>query len=126
MLSRSKKKHPHPAFGLTIIAAVVAITFAVLWAERNNESNPAEELAAYSAAKNFVREQLPTPASADFPLIPPDSAALGGGRYRFGGHVDFQNEFGAAIRRKWVAVVRRRAGSERVEFDLESVEIGEK
>lgn len=60
---------------------------------------------AYATARQFVRDSLKSPSTADFPM--PDQSYvedLGGGKYRVRAYVDAENAFGAKLRSDWMVV----------------------
>ncbi len=61
-------------------------------------------------AKDFVRDRLTSPATADFPWLDGQVTMLGCGRYRVASYVDSQNGFGATLRTRFDATVRHAGG----------------
>lgn len=62
--------------------------------------------AAY-AAQLFVEKQLKVPSSADFDALFKSKVTRNGGEYTVISHVESQNSFGAKVRSKYVAVIKR-------------------
>lgn len=96
--------------------AIILIFFAWLfWPSSGNDSGTApkqakpahSESGAYVVCKNFVKERLKSPKSADFPWLRDEFVArLGGARYRVDAYVDAQNSFGADLRNHFSCTVR--------------------
>jgi hypothetical protein len=61
--------------------------------------------AARAVCKDYVRDRLKSPRSADFPLLDWDIAKLSNGTYRVRSYVDAQNSFGANIRTRFACTV---------------------
>jgi hypothetical protein len=60
---------------------------------------------AYAMAQVFIKKQLKTPASADFPPVSDEGVKIlkvGAAKYRVSGYVDAQNSFGAKLRKTWM------------------------
>jgi hypothetical protein len=56
---------------------------------------------AYIISQNFVKANLKSPATAEFPLQPEFTQQLSNNKYRIGSYVDSQNSFGALIRTRF-------------------------
>lgn len=65
-----------------------------------------EDWQAIGAAKRLVRDALPTPATADFPWLITDATVQPNGVWTVRSYVDFQNVFGATIRKNWQATLQ--------------------
>lgn len=70
---------------------------------------------AWVACKNFVKQSIKSPASAQFPeanaIISDYVTDLGGGKYRVDSYVDAQNGFGALIRADFSCIVEYKSSS---------------
>lgn len=89
-------------------------------------SDSTDELLAYAAAKDYVRDALgPLRASASFPFLPEVVLNLGNGRWKFSSTVDYNNQFVAKLQARWTVVVQRRevAGRIKPDFDLEDIAV---
>lgn len=82
----------------------------------------AEPAMALIMSRNFVRDRLRSPSTADFPFHATKDAVttLGCGHYRVRANVDSQNGFGAIIRTRYDAVLRHTGDGN---WRLESIEM---
>ncbi|OMP76145.1 MULTISPECIES: hypothetical protein [unclassified Chitinophaga] len=65
---------------------------------------------AFTISKNFVRETLKAPGSADFPTLDFTSDYMGENTYMVKSYVDAQNSFGAKLRTHYVATLKFNGG----------------
>ncbi len=74
----------------------------------SNSSSSTNKFVAYSYAEDFVKQNLKSPSTADFPGVSEKDqhiTNLGGGKYRIESWVDSQNSFGATIRAKFSCII---------------------
>lgn len=72
----------------------------------NSASN--NKLLAYDYAEDFVKKQLKSPSTANFPGVSEENKQtidLGGGKYQINSWVDSQNGFGATIRTNFSCLI---------------------
>lgn len=74
-----------------------------------------DDTAAYVMAKQFIRERLKAPGSAEFPSQvwnegEVHKSKLENGGYRVSAWVEAQNSFGAKLRTNWVCELKRESG----------------
>lgn len=69
---------------------------------------------AYRVCREWVADELRSPASADFPEWGADVRVTGGGPYVVASHVDSENGFGATIRSHWRCQVEEVGGQWRL------------
>lgn len=74
--------------------------------------------AAY-AAQQFVEKQLKVPSSADFDALFKSKIARNGKNYTVVGYVESENSFGAKVRSRYVAVIKRNSTGGVSLIDLE-------
>lgn len=86
---------------VAIIGALLAIGYVISMFD--GSSSKSDGYVAESACKNWVREQLKAPATADFG----GEGISGSGPWTITGYVDAENSFGAKIRTNWTCDVRR-------------------
>ena len=103
--SPSDGAQPIPKAILIIGAVVAAVVFVLvllvsLGGDENGTSSGAEV-----ACKQFVRERLKSPSTAEFPR--PVTENLYESRWRVEGVVDSQNGFGAMVRTQYTCEVHR-------------------
>ncbi|MEL0120915.1 MAG: hypothetical protein VXB01_18420, partial [Opitutae bacterium] len=94
-----------------LLILLIMLTLAVGSSDSNetgSDSND-DKISAWVMAKDFVKERLKSPSTADFGGVfsdyqDPDSVVtvLGGGKYVVRAWVDSQNGFGATIRTRFV------------------------
>ncbi|MEK9986510.1 MAG: hypothetical protein VW879_17365 [Opitutae bacterium] len=95
----------------SLLILLIMLTLAVGSSDSNetgSDSND-DKISAWVMAKDFVKERLKSPSTADFGGVfsdyqDPDSVVtvLGGGKYVVRAWVDSQNGFGATIRTRFV------------------------
>ena len=61
-------------------------------------------------SQDFVRDNLRSPSSADFPFFGRDAVAMGNNAYVVRSYVDAENAFGAALRNDYVCQLRFTGG----------------
>jgi hypothetical protein len=71
----------------------------------------ADETNAFVMCKDFVKDRLKAPASADFPWLDRQVTKRGPGRFTVVSYVDAQNAFGAKIRTHYSCTVSFKGGS---------------
>lgn len=83
-------------------------------------SDSSNTLGAWTYMKEFVRQRLKSPSTAEFPFGGHrDVTALGNRRYLVDSYVDSQNSFGATLRTKFRGVIRETPGG----WELESLAV---
>ena len=107
---------------LYIIIGVFAFIIALSYSCNQSGSIPAaDNMTAYFASNDFVKERLKAPSTAKFPLFRQVNVTdLGGGRFRVSAYVDAQNSFGAQIRTNYTCVVK---GEDSIHWILESLDM---
>jgi hypothetical protein len=94
--------------GLTLIAVFV-IWLIVQWVHKAGEGMEAKtcenSIMAFVMSQKFVKKQLRSPASAEFPWQPVSTVYLGNCKHAVNAYVDAQNGFGAMIRSNYSAVM---------------------
>ena len=96
--------------GLIIIVLVSGFG---IW-RMSGETEPQKKIndaSAYVQCKNFVRERLRSPATADFPFMEYTSWDMGNDTWVVKSHVDSQNGLGAMIRSNWHCKVQYVGGN---------------
>ena len=93
------------------------------------EESPAEDdnsTMAKIQCQDFVRDNLRSPSSADFPFFAGGAVAMGNNAYMVRSYVDAQNAFGAAIRNDYVCQIRFTGGesADIRNWDLIDLQIG--
>ncbi len=79
-------------------------------------------LGAWTYMKEFVRQRLKSPSTAEFPFGGHrDVTALGDSRYLVESYVDSQNSFGATLRTRFRGVIKKTQSG----WELESLAIDE-
>lgn len=75
----------------------------------NQPASSSEDLLAYSYAEEYVKQNLKSPSSAEFPGIWDGKrdhiTNLGNREYKIVSYVDSQNGFGAMIRTNWSCII---------------------
>jgi hypothetical protein len=94
-----------------IVVAVIAVVIMinVFYGHGSESSQQEDSEMAYDMAKEFIRDQLKAPSTADFAYLDRDVSivTLGNGAFKVSGWVDAQNSFGAKIRSKWACTLKR-------------------
>lgn len=108
-LRRKRERDAHLLRQAGIGVGIMLLTVgAVVWftqpSGRNSHDYIAEDhsVHAYTMAKRYVTDKLPSPSTADFPWFATRVDTLGRGRYKVVGYVDAQNRYGATIRTNFV------------------------
>ena len=86
--------------------------------KKNVKTTLTDNEAAY-AAQQFVEKQLKVPSSADFDALFKSKIARNGKNYTVVGYVESENSFGAKIRSRYVAVIKRNSTGGVSLIDLE-------
>lgn len=76
---------------------------------KNCEDTRSAQIGALVASEYFVKQQLKSPSTADFPNLRSDGVAVtktGECTFKVVSYVDAQNGFGAQIRTRYVATMR--------------------
>ena len=80
-------------------------------AHKTGASSPGDlSTMAVVQSRNYVRDSLSTPSTADFPWLDHSVLATGNETYIVKSYVDAQNEFGATVRYHFVCKVRYTGG----------------
>jgi hypothetical protein len=95
---------------LGLIVLVGAIL--VLMPKTETRREDTDDTAAYVMAKQFIRERLKAPGSAEFPSQvwnegEVHKTKLANGSYRVSAWVEAQNSFGAKLRSNWTCELKR-------------------
>jgi len=112
-VKKPKKKHSTFLTWIIIIAVLMTIFYITYIGsvEDNsslNSSSSTNKFVAYSYAEDFVKQNLKSPSTADFPGVSEKDqhiTNLGGGKYKIESWVDSQNSFGATIRAKFSCII---------------------
>lgn len=84
------------------IAAAIATAFLVVFvwylAKKGGESESGRSSMAYIQCREFVKNRLKLPGSADFPYLEYGATEISSKHFVVQSYVDSQNEFGAKIR----------------------------
>ena len=102
-----------------ILVIMIIILCIIFWLLSINDSSPERikntskdshsSIEAAQICQKFVREELRSPRTANFPSLVAASrhtTDLEGGRYRVNSYVDAQNAFGAEIRTQFICTVK--------------------
>ena len=88
--------------------------------QANEQSTSNNTIGAWTYMKEFVRQRLKSPSTAEFPFGGHrDVTALGDKRYLVESYVDSQNSFGATLRTKFRGVIRETPNG----WELESLAV---
>jgi hypothetical protein len=95
----------------------------------NSDSNGAKPesshspLNAYVMCKQFLKDRLKAPSTADFPFESYEdvTTSMGGGQYRVSSYVDSENSFGAKIRTRYSCEVEWTGGDNWRLLDLSTI-----
>jgi regulatory protein YycI of two-component signal transduction system YycFG len=71
----------------------------------NNNPTPPDKIDAYIMMKEFVKDKLKSPASADFESNQTIGYKFENGIFTFSGYVDSQNSFGAMLRTRFTVSI---------------------
>ncbi|UJB63604.1 hypothetical protein YS110_01945 [Acidovorax sp. YS12] len=96
--------------GLIIIVLVSSLGMWVM-SEETTPKKKINDASAYVQCKNFVRERLRSPATADFPFMEYTSWDMGNDTWVVKSHVDSQNGLGAMLRSNWHCKVQYVGGN---------------
>src|ERR1022692_14119 len=97
--------------GVIVLLGIIVSLMPKTEASRENT----DDTAAYVMAKQFIRERLKAPGSAEFPSQVWNEGEvrktkLENGGYRVSAWVEAQNSFGAKLRTNWVCELKRESG----------------
>lgn len=73
--------------------------------ETKKEQPKITESKAYMISKSFIRPELKSPSSADFPLLDFRANSLGNNMWDVAGYVDSKNSFGAKVRTDYSVIM---------------------
>lgn len=112
-ISKPKKKNS----ALTTILVVIAIILFIIYvvssmgggSNSNKSSSPSHDnILAYNYSKDFVKQNLKSPSTAEFPGTSEKikhTTYLGGDKYKIESWADSQNSFGAMVRTKFSCTI---------------------
>ena len=86
------------------IGVMILILAIIVFVESNKDTYDSDPILAYNYAKEFIKENLKAPSTAEFPSSYEKKnhvTNLGNGEYLIRSWVDSQNDFGAMIRSRW-------------------------
>ncbi|RPI06745.1 MAG: hypothetical protein EHM64_01860 [Ignavibacteriae bacterium] len=90
-----------------ILGVFAFIVIANLFSDSGTQSKDSLRTNAYTMAKHFIKEQLTSPASADFASMSESNISTKDGvTFTISSYVDSQNSFGAVIRTNFVVKIR--------------------
>ena len=110
-VKKPKKKSNGCLIWLIIIAAAIAFFYIIGSNDDSSSSSSSpstNKFLAYNYAKDFVKENLKSPSTAEFPGVSEKdrhTTSLGGGKYKIVSWVDSQNSFGATIRTNFSCII---------------------
>lgn len=88
-----------------IIGGIVVLIIVIgQFSGNNNGTGDSDPILAYNYAKEFIKDGLKSPSTAEFPGTFEQKnhvTDLGNGQYQINSWVDSQNSFGAIIRSRW-------------------------
>ena len=87
--------------GILAVFAVLAFIGSVTGGDSGDDPET-QKYGAESACKDWVKDQLKAPSTADFN----DVTASGSGPWTVVGSVDAENSFGAKLRNRWTCTIR--------------------
>ena len=90
------------------IGVLILIFAFVIFLESDDDSYDSDSILAYNYAKDFVKEKLKAPSTAEFPntFKKKDHVTnLGNGRYLIRSWVESKNGFGALTRSRWTCKI---------------------
>ena len=96
---------------INCLELVILIAMIVALMPKSQKTEKDSEIMAYIMAQNFIRRQLNSPSTADFPSLVMNAGEvrilkLNDGSYRVSAWVDAQNVFGAKLRKNWVCELK--------------------
>lgn len=93
--------------GGLVIFFVISMLFGGGGTKKDDPTDHYYHALAYRYAQDAVERRLVSPATADFPWSPTSSIYTGDWKYTIKSYVDAQNAFGATVRLRWGAVMKR-------------------
>jgi len=97
---------------LLVVILSVPVVYGVIFAMSSNNNHANEDRSvhdnssmAYIQCKNFVKQHLKAPDTADFPWLQFSAGKTAEGAYIIKSYVDAQNSFGAKIRNQYTCEV---------------------
>jgi len=107
-----KPKKVNGCLSVLIIAVVLisVMFFLGIFSDGSSTDNSTStnKFLAYDYAEQFVKKELKSPSTADFPGFSEKKehiSDMGGGRYKISSWVDSQNSFGAQIRTSFSCII---------------------
>ena len=95
------------AFKIFIIGMTIfAISECKKSSPKSDEEPKDESSMASIQCKEFVKERLKSPSSADFPLLDYQASVIGNNQYVIRSYVEAQNSFGANLKSNYVCIVK--------------------
>lgn len=119
-----KKKQNKSALVVAIILAVLVLSYLVI-SENSKEEKIFEKdlkIDAFVIAKNFIRQNLKAPSTAEFQSYPEATISNDGNQFTIYTYVDAQNSFGAMIRTHFRVVLKYKPETDKWELiDIEDL-----
>lgn len=120
--SPSYMKSP-TAFRNSIIVCLVFMILAYFSYDNTTDNHKTDvstkKVEAYTASHQFIRDRIKTPTTAEFPWSADDATTYEGDSiFVISSYVDYQNEFSAKIRSKYIAKLKYNGESKWQLLDL--------
>jgi hypothetical protein len=109
---RTRKKRSETLTGGDVIlialgfAAILGIGTAIVYATGHGGGDGPSKDGAINACEHFVRGELKSPSTADFPYYDQDNVFQANKRYVISGYVDAENSFSAKLRLNYTCTVQ--------------------
>jgi hypothetical protein len=101
-----RKPNNGPLWAIGAIVVLIALCCgSSIFNNSNNDQGGPDEGSAFVACKDFVRDRLKSPSSAEFGSINDATISDNGAEWTVSGPVDAENSFGASLRMNYVCVI---------------------
>ncbi len=123
-MKKEKIEKKPPPKALTVIVMILMAAFVIyLFTRESDDSSEVTVSNAYIISQEFVKSNLVSPATADFPWSYDNFVQDNDTTFWINGHVDSQNGFGATIRTNYLIGLRYRSGDWQRTSNWELIEL---
>ena len=118
--TRWGRKDISQAIAIIIVVGLIAVFIGICGrtVSKTDRSEEGDTIGATLMAKEFIKDRLKSPSTADFPFIL-QAQHLGNDIYRIKSHVDSENAYGAEVRTHFTIKLKKTGAKKWELLDLE-------